>query len=388
MKSIRIIGILTIGTGLLLSGDLFAQSTQGGIINGRILGAPLPPSAAPTGGAKAGGDGAAGAKGAAGSYSGGDLLLTDAGVKRKMPNIPEFHLVKKGDTMWDICEYYYADPWAWPQLWANNKSITNPHWIYPGDKVRLLEQAKTEKKNFTVITQSGTRRYDPGPVMLKQHAFADNKEIKASGKITGSKQENIMLSTYHEIYIEGDEEFKPQVGASYTIYKELRSLKDGDNKIGKVVEVLGTARVKRVNKNNVATAEIVEALNRISRGDKAGPLRRLFKRLPKRPARKDLAGRVLDFLRDGTYVSQDDLVFLNRGSEDGVRQGNRFLVMRRGDGYRRNMVDDEKDHKDWPREAIAEIAVLDVRKKASVGLITRSRKEIRKGDYVRMKRGY
>ena len=32
---------------------------------------------------------------------------------------------------------YFADPWCWPQLWAENPQVTNPHWIFPGDVLRL-----------------------------------------------------------------------------------------------------------------------------------------------------------------------------------------------------------------------------------------------------------
>ena len=50
---------------------------------------------------------------------------------------PEHHVVKKGDTLTSVCERYFADPWCWPQLWASNPHVTNPHWIFPGDILRL-----------------------------------------------------------------------------------------------------------------------------------------------------------------------------------------------------------------------------------------------------------
>jgi hypothetical protein len=48
------------------------------------------------------------------------------------------HVVRRGDTLWDICFLYFNDPWQWPKIWSYNPQITNPHWIYPGDLVRLL----------------------------------------------------------------------------------------------------------------------------------------------------------------------------------------------------------------------------------------------------------
>ena len=47
------------------------------------------------------------------------------------------HVVVKGDTLWDICEGLYANPWVWPKVWQMNPHITNPHWIYPGTELRV-----------------------------------------------------------------------------------------------------------------------------------------------------------------------------------------------------------------------------------------------------------
>src|SRR5262249_13197606 len=56
---------------------------------------------------------------------------------------PELHVVRSGDTLWDICFYYFNDPWQWPKVWSYNPQITNPHWIYPGDLVRLVPHGMT-----------------------------------------------------------------------------------------------------------------------------------------------------------------------------------------------------------------------------------------------------
>ena len=48
------------------------------------------------------------------------------------------HLVKKGDTLWDIAKAYLKDPFRWPEVFQRNKDIVeNPHWIYPGEVIRI-----------------------------------------------------------------------------------------------------------------------------------------------------------------------------------------------------------------------------------------------------------
>lgn len=55
------------------------------------------------------------------------------------------YIVKEGDTLWDLSDEFLKDPFAWPDLWENNRHIQDPHWIYPGDSLYLGDSTREEQ---------------------------------------------------------------------------------------------------------------------------------------------------------------------------------------------------------------------------------------------------
>ena len=71
------------------------------------------------------------------SHSQSPGLFSD-GVVASQPS----YVVVDGDTLWDISGRILGRPDLWPQVWALNPQIHNPHWIYPGDTISFVNSLK------------------------------------------------------------------------------------------------------------------------------------------------------------------------------------------------------------------------------------------------------
>jgi nucleoid-associated protein YgaU len=72
------------------------------------------------------------------------------------PEAATSYTIKRGDTLWDISNTFYRDPFLWPFIWKANPYITNPDLIYPGNKLAIPSLAPIERGCGT--GSSGNRR--------------------------------------------------------------------------------------------------------------------------------------------------------------------------------------------------------------------------------------
>jgi hypothetical protein len=98
-------------------------------------------------------------------------------------------------------------------------------------------------------------------------------------------------------------------------------------------------------------------------------------------------------------LSYDNVVFLDVGKGKGIEPGNRFFIVRRGDDWMRNLETDpeelgnltpvpEYDEEALPKEVIAELRVIKVRKNTTIALVIRSDTDIFLGDVAELRPGF
>lgn len=310
---------------------------------------------------------------------------------------PELHVVRSGDTLWGICSLYFGDPWQWPKIWSYNPQITNPHWIYPGDLVRLLPRGMFAEQQQTTTAQNNespepVKDNLPAPaartnVGLKQTAFVEKSDLDKSITVDGSVDEKELLSIGDSIYVSYPANNPPKVGQRYSVYKPDNTVKSNGKEVGSYVRILGTVEIVSVKQDKRARGVIVEANHEIERGAKIGPLVKQYNNVTPVPPKVDAQGSIVAMLTKDQLIGQGEIIFVDLGASSGVEVGNRMFVVRRGDALPPMSKDTVgQDDRRFPARALGEVVIVEVGKNVSVALVTLAVQEMSMGDIVMMQK--
>ncbi len=329
--------------------------------------------------------------------------------------VPETHLVRRGDTLWGLCDFYFQNPYQWPRLWSYNPQIKNPHWIYPGDAVNLKERVAATDKGVgnppvdpNKLSLVDRRRQVPsGTVFLRDEGWVRDESDDVWGNLTGSSEDKMFLSDLDEVYLTFEPGHPVRLGQELAVFRPRKTAA-----AGQIVQILGTVRIDQYNaQDHLARAKIVESLDVIERGSFVGPLDRKFAIVAPRRNDVDVQAHVLASLHPNEFFGQNQVVFIDKGDSAGLKPGNRLFIVRRGDAWRRSLItpgagyrvspDDEtpmppmentpgakRDDDKYPDEVVAELRVLSVKKESAVCLVTQSRLEIELNDLAVARKGY
>ena len=206
------------------------------------------------------------------------------------------YTIKKGDTLWDISSKFLKDPFLWPKLWQVNPYITNPHWIYPGQPLKLspLEEVKKEepKKAVEEKPKEAEMKKEEAPPVEKKPEVAEVKpeekpsgflEARAAGFISDLRLKGIgiILDNKDQKQLMGDDDviyvaFKTaepvSVGEKFTVIRDGGYVRNpiSQKRIGIRYKVVGNIQV--IDQfGNFYSAKIIECFDAIVKGDLIHP---------------------------------------------------------------------------------------------------------------------
>lgn len=343
------------------------------------------------------------------------LEILDGGLDPGDPGytdeIPDVHVVQRGDTLWDISSYYLGDPHAWPKLWSWNEHITNAHWIFPGDRVRLYDPYRSRRVDDPGtgpnLRYTKTRAPDGATgetFALSQTAFVDAAQFDTAMRVIGGAEANVMMATLDTAYLGYDRAHPPIPGERLVVYAPQEKVYDIKERkvIGYIVQIMGEVEIESIARNAVEST-IVLAHNPVERGYRVGPLRRQFRRIERVAAERSASGLVVATLNDAgpiplkkararksllgehVLVGETQFVVVNLGSNDGIEVGNVLEVVRKGDEYTKKRVFKIPYEDGWPRRVTGELVVVQTQATTSLCATSYARREVERGDHVELR---
>lgn len=312
------------------------------------------------------------------------------------PEVPATHQVKKGDTLWSVCQLYFRDPWKWPQLWSLNPQITNPHWIFSGDALRLKPGAGSLASTGALdlapnVSQDATKT--DGVVVLRETGFLSAPDLVAAGVINGSREEKIMLSSGDAAYLKFPKDKRLVAGERYTVFTvdkdaPIRDPRDTQKVVGYLVKIYGELVLNQVADETSGRGTLLELTSPVERGYFISKRVQPFRRIKPVASEASVESVVVASFAPRGLLAEQDFVVLSRGARDGLKVGNRSYVIRKGDGYRPRMERGPAFDDGFPKEVVAQLLVVDVHESASVAWVEKSTKEIQVGEHAETRRGY
>ena len=270
---------------------------------------------------------------------------------------PAIYTVVKGDTLWGISGRFLKEPWRWPEIWnMNREQIKDPHWIYPGDVIKLSFDASGRPMLSVVsgdgsvsgaLGAGGTVRLSP-QVRVDRLAFAipsipskaigpfltlplviEEGALLGAPKIVAAEDGRVIIGAGNTAYAVG---LNPSLGIKWQIYRPGKVLVDPVTKevLGYEAIYLGDSRVIRFGESS--TLEIIRSNQEINRGDRLTPtLEATLPSYSPHSPEKQMKGAVVSVIGSVEDAAQYSVIAINLGKRDGVEVGHVFATLQRGE---------------------------------------------------------
>ncbi len=303
---------------------------------------------------------------------------------------PVIYVIKQGDTLWGLSDRFLSDPFYWPDMWARNPSISNPHLIYPGQRLKIypdrieIEPAPAAAKGPRAAAPETEVAPEKTFTINGSEGFLAEKEPVPSGHIVVTKNDRQAVGTDDIVYTDIGRSRGARAGDRFSIYRQMETVSHPvkNYTIGYRIAPLGTLRLVELKDNN-SKAVITRSFREVGPGAFLQPYRDRKREITLRAARKDLAGYIVSS-RDGIItLGVGDIAYLDLGRKQGLQVGNLLYIVR---DINPSMHYTAGKNLVLPKDVVGAVVVIDTGDNTSAALIVKSVEPIYRGYEVEAKK--
>lgn len=269
-------------------------------------------------------------------------------------NANEEHFVKKGENLWDITEKYLKDPYMWVELWKINPQVRDPHWIYPGQKIKLpfktgkKEEPMTlteveeqpEVRELTIWTSSPKTvdvpsqrpqkifKYVIQANQINKMSYFSEKEMDKKIVILTPEDNRMMGFVGSKYFIEGGSIHGIEAETTYKIVRPFKKLRDVETgkEYGYLYSIVGLMKITEVYPQ-VSVGYVTQSYMEVLAGDMLIPFDQSDNaEIVVKRAKPFLEGKILDFQEGFKFIQNGNFVFIDKGKNDGLEKGDLLKI--------------------------------------------------------------
>jgi hypothetical protein len=256
-----------------------------------------------------------------------------------------YYTVQKGDTLWSLSKQFTDSPWDWPGLWSNNPQIKNPHLIYPGQKLLIFKKGwegkdkKEEVREPVVLSVIESAKAPAAPAEkpktyssygIDAVGFIRKEPVEPTARIFDTWHKYDLISSEEELFVYPSPGSPPlAVGDKFITYRTI-ALKDENTytNIGYQHYFGGIVRITRLEPE-YAAAVVEQTYREIKLYDSLMPYQPGPTELPISDGLNGIVGKIIKPEEKKDLVGENDIIFFDKGSEDGITPGQTYNIYER-----------------------------------------------------------
>jgi hypothetical protein len=287
------------------------------------------------------------------------------------------HVVKEGDTLWDLAGAYLSDPFLWPEIYRINTDVVeDPHWIYPGEVLQIpgpgelnvaadqplpVEQGQEQQQqhpvgptifaranqvqppNYGTKKLTANRRVRSPAEEMERAAVREGEFIAAPwidrnggpeqhGRIVASAElpgiiqasEPLRLAPHDRVFVQLPRDVGAAKGERYLAYELGPPVPQGQ-----VIVPTGVLVVEKPGQDEATLVRIERMFGEVKVGNRFIPLERIQLPTDARPSPVDLGvrSRVIWVASKAVLPSIQHYLLIDASRKDGVSLGDQFTLM-------------------------------------------------------------